>query len=141
MLRNNKGFTIVELLAVIVIIGLLLIITVPQVQNVSKKSKIKMCKTKLDLIENNLNMYLTSNPDEFEKLCNGNDSCNITVSAVAELGLVDYNSDEKIVQNPLDNSSLNSQNITIIRNENGTFLISFEKYADICGSSDGIVEE
>lgn len=139
MVKDNKGFTIVELLAVIVIIGLLLVITVPQIQNISKKSKIKMCKTKLDLIENNLNMYLTSNPDEFSKLCGGKETCDITVSKVADLGLVDYNSDS-IVQNPLNNKSLNLEKINIKHNSNGTYIVSFNNYAGICGGSSGIVE-
>ena len=35
---NKKGFTLVELLAVIVILGVLLMIAVPAIQNVIKKS-------------------------------------------------------------------------------------------------------
>lgn len=38
-MKNKKGFTLVELLAVIIILGVLLMIAVPAVQNVIKKAK------------------------------------------------------------------------------------------------------
>ena len=48
---KNKGFTLVELLAVIVIIGLILAITIPSSFKISSKVKTKAYKTKIEQIE------------------------------------------------------------------------------------------
>lgn len=48
---KNKGFTLVELLAVIVILGLILAISVPSAFKISSKVKSKAYKTKIEQIE------------------------------------------------------------------------------------------
>ena len=41
-MKNNKGFTLVEILAVLVLISLMMVIIVPNVQKVALNSKIKL---------------------------------------------------------------------------------------------------
>ena len=48
-MKNKKGFTLVELLAVIVILGILLMIAVPAIQNVIEKSKKGATKRQAEL--------------------------------------------------------------------------------------------
>lgn len=50
-MKNKKGFTLVELLVVITIIGLLVVIAVPSSMTISKKVKVKMYDSKIELIE------------------------------------------------------------------------------------------
>ena len=42
-MKNNKGFTLVEILAVLVLISLMMVIIVPNVRKVALNSKIKLC--------------------------------------------------------------------------------------------------
>ena len=58
-MKNNKGFTFVELLVVIALLSIVLILTISQVQRVNNNSKNTLCKNKLSLIEESLNLYLS----------------------------------------------------------------------------------
>ena len=51
MKKNNKGFTLVELLTTIVLISLLIGIGIPGVMKISERMKARNYKVKVDLIE------------------------------------------------------------------------------------------
>lgn len=51
MIKNNKGLTLVELLAVIVLIALILGLGIPGINRISKNMKKKSLNTKIGLIE------------------------------------------------------------------------------------------
>ena len=52
MLKKEKGFTLVELLAVIVILGIILAIAIPAIGNVIAKSENDAKQSNVELIEN-----------------------------------------------------------------------------------------
>lgn len=60
-MRRNNGFTLVELLAVIVLVALLLAIAVPNALSLNGKVKAKAYETKIDLIEQAANNFGQSN--------------------------------------------------------------------------------
>ena len=154
-MKNNKGFTFVELLVVIALLSIVLILTISQVQRVNNNSKIKLCKNKLSLIEESLNLYLDNNRDLFSNsgLCEENPVSNIcytSVLKIAEQGIIDYDKDKNII-NPVNNKILNDYKVKIIydssndkfsseiQKENET--VSDKNYDTICGKSTGIKEE
>ena len=72
---KNKGFTLVELLAVLVILGLLITLAVPNILGVSKNVKEKSYQTKIEIIEN---AAITYTSDTVKKsLQNLNDSATV----------------------------------------------------------------
>lgn len=108
-MKRKKGFTLVELLAVIVLISLLLIITISSVQNVSKNSKSKLCRTKLSTIEDAVNLYLATNPECFK-----------------------YNSEDNFIDDSIDDPTSNEKKLncsdlicsSIIEEDNNNICIT-----------------
>ena len=154
-MKNNKGFTFVELLVVIALLSIVLILTISQVQRVNNNSKIKLCKNKLSLIEESLNLYLDNNRDLFSNsgLCEEepvSNSCYTSVLKIAEQGIIDYDKDKNII-NPVNNKILNDYKVKIIYDSgNDKFsseiqkkneTVSDKNYDTICGKSTGIKEE
>lgn len=76
---NKKGFTLVELLAVIVILGVLLMIAVPAIQNVINKSKknafIDQAKLAVENVETMISVTEVTMPE-------GKNSCDIALSDI-----------------------------------------------------------
>lgn len=92
---NKKGFTLVELLAVLVILGILVTIAVPAATSVGDKAKTKMLKTKTKLAMQGAILYLQDNKSEFTSQTNLNNcttnnnvvTCQMTFLKLADLGL------------------------------------------------------
>ena len=132
-MKNKRGFTIVELLSVIVIIGILTIIAVPTVTSLNNKSKEKIKNTKITQIEQSFLLWAKDNEKCFTTggincLCNNITNsniveCTVTYKELADFGIIKYDKDEEIID-PVDNSTMNNNTITIKYNkDNRTFEI------------------
>lgn len=93
-MNNKKGFTIVELLAVIVVLSVVISIAVPVINSSIRKSKEKAYSTKLEIISKQAKQYAQEEEDflyESSKKYNGY-VCNIvSVSDLVSAGYVDAN--------------------------------------------------
>ena len=130
-MKNNKGFTLVEILAVIVLISLIMIIIVPNVQKVAFNSKIKLCNSKITLVEEAINLWTKDNFKCYEKTggCNVLSNCNTvnneitcttTFQKLAENSLINFDKtveNIKYVINPINNGNMNNTIINIKYNK------------------------
>ena len=58
---NKKGFSLVELMIVVVIMGILIAVAIPLYNNITKNAKDKTCASNIDTIENAAVVYMTEN--------------------------------------------------------------------------------
>jgi len=56
-MRQRKGFTLVELLVVVLILGALAAIAVPRILGGATNAKINACKTNVDLLNSQIELY------------------------------------------------------------------------------------
>lgn len=147
MKKNKKGFTIIELLAVIVLISLILVIVIPQVQKVSLNSKIKLCNTKMELITDAIDLWGQNNPNCFKSTtgcnilsnCSTNDntiSCTTTLEQLAQNNIIDYDKENQIL-NPITEKEINNEEIIVSYNLINKTVETTLQTTNICSKNSG----
>jgi len=85
-LKKSYGFSLVELLTVIVILGLIVIIALPVYDNVKEKTNLKTMLSQENLLKLAGEDYLLSNRELFPK--NIGESYSITLSVLIDEGFI-----------------------------------------------------
>ena len=116
-MKNKKGFTLVELMAVIIIISLIAILTFPNIINQIKKSKQATTNNINDIVISAAKRYVADNPDDF-------DGENYYIS-IKDLIDNDYVKEDIINVNDKDISN------SFVYNKNGKYSITETNYTKI----------
>ena len=106
----KKGFTLAELLGVIVILSLIALITVPAITDTLQNDKIKLCNTQLEEI---ISAAKTWGADNLVKL----PSSEGQTKTVSLKTLSDYGYIDAVIQNPVtkENFDLETTTVTITK--------------------------
>ena len=112
---NNKGFTLVELLAVLVVLAILIAIAVPSTISISNKIKVNMYCNKIESIETAAKLYGEDRKDSFsEKYEDAYASETINVERLVETGdLKKDSTTAPYILDPRDNASMDELQIIV----------------------------
>ena len=118
-MKIKNGFTLIEILAVIVIISVVVLAAVPAVINISSKIRTNMYCTKIKMVkeagiiygqENDLTETCTINSNSY--------SCkNITIQTLIQEKYIDSNKGATLTD-PRDNSSMNTKAVIVYQKNN-----------------------
>ena len=105
---NEKGFTLVELLAVIVLLGLISLLTIPVVDRIMKDNREKADDVNVDTILNAAYDYVQKNPSNLPNNIDG-DSTTFTLGEVISSGLL-----KEDIVNPKTNSEYSDDSVITV---------------------------
>lgn len=121
-MKNRKGFTLIEILAVIAILSILISAASISVIEIRKKMNNRLYNTKISLIESAAILWGEDN--EYELSLEENECENILVDDLVTEGYLKYDKNNKVI-NPKDDSSMNNGIITVCLLENNTIEANF----------------
>lgn len=119
-MKNKKGFTLIEILCVIVLIGILSVIATVSIVNLSSKSKENLYCAKIELIENIAESYGIKYELELNnsnELYNGYKSLKIKVNTLVMAGKLEPDKGNDVI-NPKDNTVMNDIDIILYLKNN-----------------------
>src|SRR5690606_17156765 len=92
-LKNNKkkyplAFTLLELLVIIAVLGILLVVTMPNVFNMIRNAKVNSYNTLVESFENNARLYVDKNKETIEPLILRDGFFEITLQELSDEGLL-----------------------------------------------------
>lgn len=98
---NNKGFTLIELIAIMVILVLIFFISFPQILNITKTDEEKKYNNMVDNLCIAGKSYISANIDDFNGLTTIGNEIELTIQELMDYGNVDKN-----IKNPKTNNSV-----------------------------------
>lgn len=102
---NNKGFTLVELLAAVALIAIISLIITPTIANVIKNNKIESCKKVFTSVEQAAKNYVSDNRYNIKEAFNGCETisestgCTIKASDLKSKGYITGDIKNPLVKN------------------------------------------
>lgn len=99
-MKARKGFTLVEILIVVVILGILAAIVIPQFTDASTQSKLSSCRTTLQSMRSQIELYKIQHNDNPPTLANFEDQMRRCSNAAGDTFADGKDTDAGIIYGP-----------------------------------------
>lgn len=93
---NNKGFTLVELLAVLVILAAIMGIAIPSITSSMERTKEKQNEEKKNMLESFAELYVADHKNAIYNNLGTNTECHISISTLKSEGYLTDDADKDI---------------------------------------------
>lgn len=132
---NKRGFSLIELLAVIVILGILTSIVTFSVSSIKKKQDLKNCENLIKNLLVDARRYTEKNPSKLNDLKEKDDKAYIKINDLLDAKMI--NSDELI--NPINKLEI-KDDITVTSCDAEIKKIKFS-YENICANDGTVISD
>lgn len=110
----KRGFTLVELLGIIVVLGIIAVIVTPVIQSTLEQNEDTVYKTLMKQIEGNAKDYLAINTDKLPQ--NEGDKVLIKIGDIKTSGLIQIN-----IKNPKTNNIISNESYVTVTKEGNNY--------------------
>ena len=121
-MKNNRGFTLVELIAVITLLSAIILVTVPVIINTIKKNDLKLSENFENSLKQAAEFYVERNRDIFPALNNIGGNIEIPTEDLVKAGYL-----KQDLENPIDNSSVLKYKVIIEVGNDNIFIYRVER--------------
>ena len=121
-MKNNRGFTLVELIAVITLLSAIILVTVPVIINTIKKNDLKLSENFENSLKQAAEFYVERNRDNFPDLNNIGGNIEIPTEDLVKAGYL-----KRDLENPIDNSSVLKYKVIIEVGNDNIFIYRVER--------------
>ncbi len=119
-MKDNKGFTLVEIIAVIAIIGILALIIIPGIDSIIKSSNDDVYELQLGVIKDGLKHYAAANVLTMPS--NEDETFTITLGDVKKAGYLDVD-----IRNPKTEECFNNDIVLKITMKNKKYVYEIDE--------------
>ena len=117
---NNRGFTLIEITCVILLLGILVIFIVPKTTSMIKENKRKTCNSIVTSLEDAANTYTYKNTTLVDNGISSNGYYDISILELQTEGLV-----KNKLENPLNGDVFDTSNVVRIAMENNSYIYTY----------------
>ena len=121
-MKNNRGFTLVELIAVMTLLAAIILVTVPVIINTIKKNDDKLGENFEKSLKQAAELYVERNRDIFPDLNNIGGNVVVSADDLVKAGYL-----KQDLENPIDNSSVLKYKVIIEVGNDNIFIYRVER--------------